>query len=301
MRQILTSLFTLFYLFGTAQSLVQKTTKMMVISPKGINIYAKPDIHSEKIGSLPFGAKIELHFNWEAEKDTIGSHKYWTHYYAHDIFIIGRWQQLSGPLQKGYVFDAYLGGLYDTYPPFRNTKLNQSHIILFPGSNCANNFQYNPNMNWFGFYKIDNQFIIKPVDLIFFNTADRMNNKNICAVDYKHLKFIYGTESDLNSVTPNNGKFIDENISTNFDNYSELSQTAKGLFIRRDGKTQILNKEYGGLGIVRWQGDLDSDGKNDYIIHFGEVGAFYMLFLSSEAKKNEILGAVAFFMTPYCC
>lgn len=284
-----------------AQKEVLNESKMTVISPKGINIYTKPDIHSKKIGSLPYGAKIKVKYDWEAEKDTIGSHKYWSQSYAFDIPIIGKWQKLSSQSKKGYVIDAYLDGLPDVYPQFKNKNLNQNHIILFPGSNCANNFQYNPNLNWFGFYQIDNQLIVKPVDLIFFNTADRMSGRNICAVDYKNLKFIYGTEADLNSVISDNGKYNDGYESFDIDDYPELNKSGCSISITQNGKIQNLYSNHGCVNFVRWKGDLDNDGQDDYIIDFGEVEALRMLFLSSEAKGDELLRAVAFFMTPYCC
>ena len=50
-----------------------------------------------------------------------------------------------------------------------------------------------------------------------------------------------------------------------------------------------------------WVGDLDGDGRYDYIFNVsGEIGA-YMLYLTSHAKKGEVAGLVALLWHWYCC
>lgn len=56
------------------------------------------------------------------------------------------------------------------------------------------------------------------------------------------------------------------------------------------------------IGDLLWAGDLDQDGKLDlYFDRFNEVGAFVgRLYLSSHAKKGELVGLAAIFQTAGC-
>jgi hypothetical protein len=50
-----------------------------------------------------------------------------------------------------------------------------------------------------------------------------------------------------------------------------------------------------------WSGDLDGDGRRDYLFDVnGEVGAT-MLYLSTQAKPGEVAGLVALMWHWYCC
>jgi hypothetical protein len=75
----------------------------------------------------------------------------------------------------------------------------------------------------------------------------------------------------------------------------------------QNGKRQKLTLHYPGQDYSQppsellWTGDLDGDGRNDYLFNApGEIGA-YMLYLSSQAKKGEIAGLVALMWHWYCC
>lgn len=80
------------------------------------------------------------------------------------------------------------------------------------------------------------------------------------------------------------------------------------LVLESETSKQILrstryNAEGGNIiGKLIWAGDLDNDGKLDlYFDRFNEVGAFSgMLFLSSHAKKNDLVDLVAVFSTQGC-
>jgi len=54
-------------------------------------------------------------------------------------------------------------------------------------------------------------------------------------------------------------------------------------------------------GDLLWAGDLDGDGRRDYLFDAaGEIGA-NMLYLSSQAKPGEVAGLVALMWHWYCC
>ena len=75
----------------------------------------------------------------------------------------------------------------------------------------------------------------------------------------------------------------------------------------QQGKRQKLTLHYPGQDYSQppsellWAGDLDGDGRNDYLFNTsGEIGA-EMLYLSTQAKKGEIAGLVAVMWHWYCC
>jgi hypothetical protein len=73
------------------------------------------------------------------------------------------------------------------------------------------------------------------------------------------------------------------------------------------GNLQKLTLHYPGQdysqppGELLWVGDLDGDGRNDYLFNApGEIGA-YMLYLSTQARKGEMARLVAVMWHWYCC
>ena len=75
----------------------------------------------------------------------------------------------------------------------------------------------------------------------------------------------------------------------------------------QQGKRQKLILHYPGRDYSQppsellWTGDLDGDGRNDYLLNApGEIGA-NMLYLSTQAKKGEMAGLVAVMWHWYCC
>lgn len=76
------------------------------------------------------------------------------------------------------------------------------------------------------------------------------------------------------------------------DGYALILDGPYGKECHKKRKQQIINQGNDVLGLL-WSGDLDNDGRLDLIFKFdtGEGGGSYnILFLSSFAKKNEIVG-----------
>lgn len=75
-----------------------------------------------------------------------------------------------------------------------------------------------------------------------------------------------------------------------------LRHTASGAVIAEgDGKRSVLN-DYGGSSppfsaSLIWAGDLDRDGRLDFLMEFeSDLGASFCLFTSGSAKENELVG-----------
>jgi len=78
-----------------------------------------------------------------------------------------------------------------------------------------------------------------------------------------------------------------------------VSGDSTNAFLVVAGKRQWLFQLDDSLDL-RWAGDLDSDGKLDLLIQDGDEGPRFYLFLSSAARGDEIVHAVAFGFNSTC-
>jgi hypothetical protein len=77
------------------------------------------------------------------------------------------------------------------------------------------------------------------------------------------------------------------------------------LQLRADGKRQMLpgilgacSHQISGTGYLLWSGDLDRDGKPDYLISYVDADGPVHLYLSSKAKPKQIVGLAALYNAP---
>jgi len=77
------------------------------------------------------------------------------------------------------------------------------------------------------------------------------------------------------------------------------------LQLRADGKRQLLLGQLGlctfsfnSAGYLIWAGDLDHDGKPDYLISFVDGEGPVHLYLSSEARPDQLVGLGGVYNTP---
>lgn len=309
MRAILTTFSLCFYLLSIAQDYVKDNYKMTVISTKGTNVHSEPNSRSNIMQWLPFGTELQVKYDEGIPIDTIDFFNFSG--MPHSLPIDGRWFKIQNPFKKGYVFSAYLGNRSSIFQPMKNQNINENHILLRNGCDCVDNIWYKPNLNWYGFFKIDNRLFVEPVDIDFFNTQNQILNYCTTAQPQSNLHFIYGTQAELNSISDTGrfGKFHFDynNIEKGFYDYPEFScERFEGdeytkLYLTKKGKKQLLNPNFGDPRCVYWKGDIDSDGEQDYIIIFGERDISHFLFLSSAAEENQIIKLVSILYGGYCC
>jgi len=294
-----------------------------VIATTGLNLRSAPTLKSEKVGLVPFGKSVNIIGDQHFGKESLGK-PYKIYHMEGTAFepeVDGYWIKAEYDGIEGYLFSAYLD--YDMQE--ENDVFNKDVSILFEGVNCVPNFNYNPYWNWYGLYQENGSMVLKKVKVSFFRMADDIGGFGVATnVDQPSL-FIIGSQKALPKsilegqyFSPYEAKGSLYNFSASGEiNEELLATTSVEMFMSRsndlnailainneEGFRQILNPSQLHLampmGIV-WQGDIDGDGKEDYIIHYGEESSQTVLYLSSFAKKGQIVRPVAAWFSGYCC
>ncbi len=286
-----------------------------VISISGANLRKKPNLNSEILAKLPYGSKIKITQEKLLLKDTIGSYTSYSEKEKFTIPIIGNWVQVLFKEKKGYLFDSYINKtptIKDYYITQEElSDINTNYKILFPGSNCFNNFWPPTNTNWYGIYKTNEKssFELKKIVINYHmgwidpkqpNEIGIIEDFIISTNNSKNLLFIIGSKLKLNEgKTEGEWRNGSKNIEAKIDENHVTTLTLKD-----NGKTQILNpnnKERIYFTNIFWEGDVDNDGIKDYIISFGEKQMYIFLYLSSESDDNDIVKPVAIYCSGFCC
>ncbi|MBK8555917.1 MAG: SH3 domain-containing protein [Lewinellaceae bacterium] len=289
---------------------------MAVISPDGLRLRAGPDADSKVLWSAPFGEKVTVLNDEPLLLDTVG----YLYEFNDNIPINGYWTAVRCRGIRGYMFSAFLGQLATVRA--EDKGLNEDFILLFPGSNCINNTFYKPGYYWYGYYDVPGKRAWKPVRPRFFSLTDWLSEYRISTESPDGLQFIVGSRLPLNIKGDPGIDFLDGNLIRQRDSLlldSHVQQQFElkvfplpngyhweslQLFAVRNGQQQALSHlpyDYNGDPYAKWTGDLDGDGRKDFIITFGDKSSKTMLFLSSRAKKGELVHPVAVFYAAYCC
>lgn len=305
-----------------------KVTQLTVISTTGLNLRSAPNLKSEVLASVPYGTTVELISQDSFGLDKIGHHVFHRKLkgkkeaYKNDIQ--GYWRKVEYNNISGYMFDAYLGRI----EPLREEHkgLNQNYILLQPNDICYDNFYYDASMHWYGFYTNGSDIEMRPVEVSFFyNPVEWLYRSSmISAGNNENLVLIIGARQAIRLQKTQNklySKYRLDTIRTGFEEQIALFEilskqgiyrehvledgvTHTKFFIEQDGVKQLLNEKFAACGsslTASWIGDIDGDGKNDYILNFGEIGGCSVLYLSSAADVKQILKPVAVYYRRFCC
>ncbi len=109
-----------------------------------------------------------------------------------------------------------------------------------------------------------------------------------------------GRVDAVNLAFPNGGRVIEpgpEPLRFAFHGHRyALRYTASGAVIAEGGGKRSVLHDFGGdpppfRVTLIWAGDLDRDGRLDFLMEFGsEIGTNFCLFTSGNAKENELVG-----------
>lgn len=198
--------------------------------------------------------------------------------------------------------------------------MNTDFVLLYSGFSCYYNIYDKSQFHWYGLYKRKTGYELKKISISYFyddyskeglTPFGTMTNDNI------DLSLIIGSRLTMKEGNVDGTDFPDQNhnfkIATQ-NNYELLNKLSMELIdspydeyhpvlkLKRGTKEQILNIEDSPtLYSIDWMGDLDRDGKPDYILNYGEKLTLTVLYLSSQASGAQIVKPVAVYYSGYCC
>lgn len=296
----------------------------VIISTNGMNLREFPNRGSKVLTAIPFGEKVVILNQKSFGTETIG---YYPGYGYHNsetrklktIPVKGDWVKVSYNGLTGFVFGAYLGY---TAPSKKRVKndVNTDFVLLYSGFSCYYNIYDKSQFHWYGLYKRKTGYELKKISISYFyddyskeglTPFGTMTNDNI------DLSLIIGSRLTMKEGNVDGTDFPDQNhnfkiatqnnyellnklsmelIDSPYDEYHPLLKLIRGI------KEQILNIEDSPtLYSIDWMGDLDRDGKPDYILNYGEKLTLTVLYLSSQASGAQIVKPVAVYYSGYCC
>jgi hypothetical protein len=317
--------------FCSYAGLCQSGKLFTVISTSGLNLRDKPSLQSKVIKALPWGTRVQVTEVVNKEKVSLGIQHIADRNEdgsVDTIFLTGRWVKANQGGLIGYLFDAFL-----LETDSRPQKKLPDYALLFESYNCFYNLDFDPGWNWYGLYESEGRPIFKQTSVSCIKYAeDELDLGDFLVIHTKEsteARFVVGCKTQLNTnkFRQYEGEYPLSLYSTNsFDEAQRLvrqvgldlalvkrtnsdNQTFERNLIYalgQNGQKQSLeladdNQGEWTLSELTWAGDLDGDGKNDYIVYYGEVSAVTILYLSSIASKEQVVKEAARWYSGYCC
>jgi hypothetical protein len=293
-----------------------------VIAVGGLNIRAKPDKMSKVLGKIPFGGNVKYLSKYAFATDTIRDYPQLYSQYkgAGDFLFTGRWAKIKYKNIVGYVLDTYL--YYDDQVDEALKMDSGNYAVLYPYTACYTNMYTPTEFHWYGMYKNKKStFFFKKVKINYFSKEnDAFGGKDfgVSAGNDQGLMVIVGSKKPMkegprNAVDINEMRLENPNIEAQMKIYGiEKVYPQKNkpdlyeYVIKANNTSQQLallipNRKGYPFTAIQFIGDIDGDGKLDYILeNEGEMG-HKVLFLTSEKKGTDIVAPVAVCYTYYCC
>ncbi len=327
MKAIFICLFLLFLpLTAQLQTREIDLERNVVISTNGINLREFPNRGSKVLTAIPFGERVVILNEKSFGTETIGHYVDFDYGYAisgyereNKIAIKGDWIKVSYKGQRGFVFSGYLGYKSDSNNK-NNTDFNREVVLLYQTTSCYTNIYPPQSYNWYGVYHKKNIYEIRPITISYYYddyTEPGLTPFVTSTSDNRDLAFIIGSKTKMKEGRidgtnfPGQERYFRDETRTNHKLLNELSmervessggQYLPYLKLKSGNKRQILNiDDDSPLQSIVWMGDLDQDGKRDYIIYYGDEESMMVLYLSSHAKAGQIVKPVAVYYSGYCC
>lgn len=223
------------------------------------------------------------------------------------VFNIGQWLPVIFQGKNGFMFSSFLGPIWE-HPTEEFRELDENYRFRNGSLGFSNYPEIDPTWVWHGLFKIKNGFEIRPVKLRYLNHSNRIE---ILTDDPVQPIYKFGSKEkwprqklqNLKDKLPNSIFWDSENVEQlpkyhefglHFSKSGNSGINLNWAIIRPDGQFQWLELENdGNYNQINWIGDLDGDGKLDYIFEFNGIGGYEDLYLSSAARDGEAVRLVA--------
>lgn len=287
--------------------------KANYVIASALRLRVSPNKGAKILINIPFGSRIEYLTNQCYNSDTT-----LVSLYGDDYAVAGSWVYVKYNNIKGFVLNTYLS--YYDKPSIEPNDLNNEYLVLFPGCDCNFNIHNVTRWNFYGFYKTENDSLkIRKIKINYISdykdytcplilyTADNLNLefiigskeemfKDESTIFNKSVEILYNeNEKQLAKELRKVGLTLLDHSNKTRDDFFEL------IYSDENKKQKINLKGFALPTRIKFIGDLDNDGKNDFIISYGETAGPTILYLSSKANENDLLKMVASFFSSYCC
>ena len=287
--------------------------KANYVIASALRLRVSPNKGAKILINIPFGSRIEYLTNQCYNSDTT-----LVSLYGDDYAVAGSWVYVKYNNIKGFVLNSYLS--YYDKPSIEPNDLNNEYLVLFPGCDCNFNIHNVTRWNFYGFYKTENDSLkIRKIKINYISdyedytcplilyTADNLNLefiigskeemfKDESTIFNKSVEILYNeNEKQLAKELRKVGLTLLDHSNKTRDDFFEL------IYSDENKKQKINLKGFALPTRIKFIGDLDNDGKNDFIISYGETAGPTILYLSSKANENDLLKMVASFFSSYCC
>jgi len=287
-----------------------------VIAKTGLNLRSQPTVKSKMITKLPFGVEVAFVDEKSYGLDTLQM--------VEDkqlrTAIIGHWVKVSYKGDIGYVNNAYLF----MNESFRDRDqdahyYSSDYVFMEYQRTCYDNLYDLRRYKWYGYYSSD--CTLRRISVSYGRNVLDMEQMSVIVDDDEGLDWIVGTKGQLDTG-PLDYLVRDfyfyrsipyDNQTEQYRDYTEPyfdvtsatinEQNGFDIRIKAGGKSQIIMDAVNDSDLkgIKWMGDLDRDGKMDYIIMYGEKSYRSFLYLSSHGGGGILVKPVARFMNGYCC
>ena len=305
-----------------AESYVE-TSQNTVIAKNGLRMRSAPNLQGDKILTIPFGKEVEilsdlsygkLLENGETSQDKEAN--------LLDNFV-GDWAKISYNGKIGYACNAYLYYSFSDEETLKDEKekdINQDIVLLKTESNCISNIYPQKGRYWYGLSENNQLEAVEVeystsyadgVDAYFLETSSTGDNADFIIGSKEPMQSIqlyndFTKSLFLTSKMDEKAMAILQKHNITFKSKEKDNESFFMLILERDGKQQVLNpnreeQPYDYAVNIEWAGDIDGDGKSDFIISYGEESVQCILYLSSKATGNQLVKPVAVWYTGYCC
>lgn len=288
-----------------------------VVAVNGLKMRTKPSLKGKVISKIPYGEKVDIVDPMLTGLDTLDSNYkvYYTEEDYYEPLLSGYWVKARYDGEEGFVFSGFLFYQFE-----QERKYNKKVALLMEGGNCFDNLHYRPDWYWYGIYEEDGVHRLEKIAIDLLVEESELGPMMVVTTNkMKPSLFIIGTPQPLGEKrlffseylgggqSIYRGGEVEDNVLLKAAltvEDEEEDYHAKLIAIGRNGEQQVLNPEepyYAYPITVQWYGDIDGDGKMDYLINFGEKNSKSILFLSSKAAPGQLVAPVGAYFSGYCC